>query len=87
MSLKRVELKGQTEEGIKILYLEKMLSESAQFRAYKEIQQQQQVQKREESRTQQLEQLRRLRNSQCLAPKNQLMGLIATIFDGGKKSA
>lgn len=82
----KVEMKCRKPEAIADYYLDKMLSESGQFRAYNEIHQEQ----KQTKRARELELLRekrgRLRVLQTESPINPIVHALSTFF-GTKRSA
>ncbi|HEY9730514.1 MAG TPA: hypothetical protein V6C89_01295 [Drouetiella sp.] len=82
----RVDMQKQKPEAMSDYYLEKMLSNSAQFRAYNEIHQGQQQTKRVQELQIRQEKLDRLRALQKDQNANPVVEAIFTLF-GVKKSA
>ncbi len=82
----RFNMKTQTAEGMADYYLEKMLSDSAQFRAYNEVHQQRQETRRAEQVQERLEEQGRLRQMQRASKENPVVHALVTLFNF-KKSA
>jgi hypothetical protein len=82
----RVDMQKQKPDAMSDYYLEKMLSDSAQFRAYNEIHRGQQQTKRVQEQQIRQEKLVRLRTLQNDQAANPVVAAIFTLF-GVKKSA
>ena len=82
----RFNMKNQTSEGMADYYLEKMLSDSAKFRAYNEAYQRQIENRRIAEIQQRLEEQERLRQKHMAQKKNPVVVALGTLF-GAKKSA
>lgn len=82
----KINMRSQTQEGMDNYYLEKMLSDSAQFRAYNELHQRQVENRRAVEMQERLDKLECLRQKQNPEQLNPVVRAISTWF-GTKKSA